>query len=150
MWVQHSLPHDEVRFPVTLEHRAEGLLHRHLPCLVLGGQAEEAAEHLLVLGQLEDGVGGEAGLEVYIGGLVWSRWKPLALSKGWMLLGLKALRHCLLSADHQLKLWQNGTSGQCWRLGLSSALHSSETGFQAYSQHIRAVEERQETIRPDT
>ena len=76
-----------------------------------------------------------------------------------MLLGLRALRHCLLSADHQLKLWQhaennlrtqNKRSGQCWRLGLASALHSSETGFQAYSQHICAVEERQETIRPDT
>ena len=63
MWVQHSLPHDEVRFPVTLEHRAAGLLHRHLPCLVLGGQAEEAAEHPLVLGQLEGGLDGEAGLE---------------------------------------------------------------------------------------
>ena len=31
------------------------------------GQAEEVVEHLLVLGQLEGGVGGEAGLEV--GGL---------------------------------------------------------------------------------
>ena len=102
MWVQHSLPHDEVRFPVTLEHRAAGLLHRHLSCLVLGGQAEEAAEHLLVLGQLEGCVGGEAVLEV--GGLVWSRWRPLALSRNRrMLLGLRALRHCLLSADHQLK-----------------------------------------------
>ena len=31
----------------------------------------------------------------------------LALSNGWMLLGLRTLRHCQLSADHQLKLWQH-------------------------------------------
>ena len=74
-----------------------------------------------------------------------------------MLLGLRALRHCILSADHLLKLGQheennlhtqNGRSGQCWRFGLASALHSSETGFQACAQHICAVEERQETVRP--
>jgi hypothetical protein len=31
----------------------------------------------------------------------------LALSNGWMLLGLITLGHWLLSADHQLKLWQH-------------------------------------------
>ena len=69
-----------------------------------------------------------------------------------MLLGLRALRHCLLSADHQLKLWQhaennlrtqNRRSGQCWRLGLALAVHISETDFQACAQHIRAVAQRQ-------
>jgi hypothetical protein len=51
------------------------------------------------------------------------------------------------------QLWQHAEnqSGYIeWRsgLGLALALHSSETGFQACAQHIFAVEERQETVRP--
>jgi hypothetical protein len=70
--------------PADLHHRLIGLD---------GGQVEEVAAHLLDLGQVVSGVGIEAGLEVgRFGGVD----ETIALSRSWLLLGLIALRYCLL------------------------------------------------------
>jgi hypothetical protein len=68
MWVQHSLHHDDVRFPV---HLYMGLQVSFTGSAMLGledGEAEEATAHLLDLGQFVGGVGSEAGLEEEFGG----------------------------------------------------------------------------------
>jgi hypothetical protein len=71
----------------------------------------------------------------------------LTLSNSWwMLLGLRALRHCLLSADHQLKLEEQLLTASGAKFGgwVWLQLYNSEVSFQACAQHICAVDQRQE------
>jgi hypothetical protein len=102
-WVQASLG-GPATFPSTAHLQQIVWWACRSPSQVLlgleGGQAEEVAEHFLLLCQVVGGLHGEAGLEV--GGLG-SVDEATVLSRSWMLLVLRALIHSLLFDDYQPK-----------------------------------------------